>query len=303
MLDPSEFTETNHPSLYYQHMLADELRMRRYRKAITEAVRPGDVVADLGTGLGVLAIMAVQAGAKLAYGIDARARSLWIAERVLCANGVSDQVKLIEGNVREVQLEEPVDLIVNELIGNYGTDEGMFDSVREFARRNLKSEGRILPARLRTYLVPVEYRGEFRGVWRRNNAGLDLRAAIDMPCKPQVVRYGVRRKPKELAPALLVEDHTFAADMADPPAAIEHRFDIEKTGTLQGFVGYFDATLVEGIELTNYPCYATCHWENWNWPISPPIAVKPGQAIALHLKANCKAPMDSWIPAWELVSN
>lgn len=66
MIDPAEFTHSNRsnrPALYHDLMLANELRMRRYREAITQAVRPGDLVAELGNGLGSLAIVAAQAGA------------------------------------------------------------------------------------------------------------------------------------------------------------------------------------------------------------------------------------------------
>jgi hypothetical protein len=66
--DDRPYRESNHPALYYQDMIGDTRRMARYRAAIEAVVRPGDVVADLGTGLGVLAMMAVQAGAARVYG-------------------------------------------------------------------------------------------------------------------------------------------------------------------------------------------------------------------------------------------
>lgn len=299
MVDLASLTEKNHPALFYQEMIGDELRMKRYRQAIEQAVRPGDVVADLGTGLGILAMMAAQAGAKRVYAIDQRAQSLWVADRVIRANGLAERVRLIEGNVREVRLEEPVDLIVNELIGNFGINEGIFESVRDFAGKNLKPGGRILPERMRTHLIPVEYRREFRGIWRRNNAGLDLRAAMDLPFKPEFVRFALRHRPKELAEALLVEDIAFGPDLGERPKRIDHRFEVVRRGLLQGFVGSFEATLIDGIALTNYPRYTGCHWENWNWPVNPPPAVEPGQAIALRLDADSDV-RASWSLDWTL---
>ena len=68
--DSLVWTAGNHPAVHYQDMLSDHERMRRYRQAIEAVVRPGDVVADLGTGLGVLALMAVRAGASFVYAID-----------------------------------------------------------------------------------------------------------------------------------------------------------------------------------------------------------------------------------------
>ena len=110
-IEPDKFTETNNPALYYQDMLADHVRMERYRQAINRVIRPGDVVADLGTGLGVLALMAYQAGAARVYAVDNRPRSLWVAEQIVRANGAENDVHLVEGDAREVQLPEPVDVI------------------------------------------------------------------------------------------------------------------------------------------------------------------------------------------------
>src|SRR5262249_46548475 len=45
-------------------MLEDRIRTSRFIHAIRRTVRPNDVVVDLGTGSGVLAVAAAQAGAK-----------------------------------------------------------------------------------------------------------------------------------------------------------------------------------------------------------------------------------------------
>jgi predicted RNA methylase len=39
----------------HRGMLSDRIRMQAYRQAIHAMVREGDVVADLGTGTGILA--------------------------------------------------------------------------------------------------------------------------------------------------------------------------------------------------------------------------------------------------------
>lgn len=296
------FTEADHPALLYQAMLGDWVRMDSYRRAIRSVVKPGDVVADLGTGLGVLALMAVQAGARKVYAIDTRERSLWIADRVVRANGGENHVSLVLGDARTITIPEQVDVIVNELIGDFGTDEGIFECVSEFARRYLKPGGNIVPNRLKTFLVPVEYRDEFRGVWREDFHGLDLRTAIALPCRPQPVMYGLREQPKELAVAYPLEDIVFGHEMGKRDLTIPARFEVLEKGNLQGFVGYFDATLVPGLGIRNYPCYAGCHWLNWNWPVSPPIPVHPGQRIEAQIKATPNMVAAGWTMDFEVIA-
>lgn len=296
----SQFNETNHPGLYYQEMLADELRMRLYREAISRMVKPGDVVADLGTGLGVLAIMAAQAGAARVYAVDIRPQVLPLAKRVIQANGVEDRVTVVQGDARDLELDEPVDLIVNELIGDFGTDENIHECVREFAARNLKPGGRMIPERLTTYLVPVEYRDEFRGVYREDFHGLDLRSVLDLPTRAEAIMKGLYQQPKELAPARVAEDVKFGPEMPTRKHRIALSFEIDTPGTLQGFVGFFDAVLAGDLEIKNYPCYPTCHWENWNWPVSPPITVEAGQSIQATLDARENMVAAGWFLDWTL---
>jgi predicted RNA methylase len=75
-------------------MLQDERRTGDYLAALAEAVRPGDVVLDIGTGSGVLAIAAARAGARRVYAVEA-SDIAEVAEQVFAANGVQDRVTLI----------------------------------------------------------------------------------------------------------------------------------------------------------------------------------------------------------------
>src|ERR1044071_6292934 len=55
---------------FHSLMLDDQIRMVAYKTAIMEAVERGMVVLDLGTGTGILALGALQAGASRVYGLD-----------------------------------------------------------------------------------------------------------------------------------------------------------------------------------------------------------------------------------------
>lgn len=90
-------------------MLPDDRRTGDHLAAIEEAVRPGDVVLNIGTG--VLAVAAARAGARRVYAVEA-SDIAEVAGRVFAANGVQDRVTLIPGWSRTVDLPEPVDVLV-----------------------------------------------------------------------------------------------------------------------------------------------------------------------------------------------
>src|SRR6478736_2366885 len=130
---------------FHELMLHDHLRMTVYEAAIRRAVRPGDVVVDLGTGTGILARWALEAGARTVYGIEVNARILDKALRNLQALGLAKRFKPIHDLSWNVNLPEKVDLIISELIGNLGDNEDCHRILADARKRFLKPAGRMLP--------------------------------------------------------------------------------------------------------------------------------------------------------------
>ena len=95
----------------HRRMLADSPRVDGYAAAIQALVQPGMVVADAGTGTGILACIAAAAGAARVDAVDRVGQDM--ASAVVQASGVADRVQLVKGDLRTVKLPEPVDLVVS----------------------------------------------------------------------------------------------------------------------------------------------------------------------------------------------
>ncbi|EJK74463.1 hypothetical protein THAOC_03858 [Thalassiosira oceanica] len=94
--------------LYHQkQMLTDHNRMAAYHAAImgNADIFKDKVVMDVGTGSGILAVWAAQAGAKRVYAIEYTDMAKH-ARRVVKSNGLEDVVTVIQGAVEEVILPE-----------------------------------------------------------------------------------------------------------------------------------------------------------------------------------------------------
>jgi ribosomal protein L11 methyltransferase len=84
---------------------------------LERAVRPDDVVLDLGSGSGILAIAAVKLGARRAVGIEVDAEAIPVAERNAERNGVATRVSFLEGDAMELApLAGPADLVVSNIL-------------------------------------------------------------------------------------------------------------------------------------------------------------------------------------------
>jgi precorrin-6B methylase 2 len=138
----------------HARMLHDDRRTRDYISALREAVRPADVVLDIGTGSGVLAIAAARAGARHVYAVEA-SDIADVAERVFARNGVQDRVTLIRGWSREIELPERADLLVAEVIGNEPLEEEILETTLDARRRLMKPGARLVPHTLELLAQPL----------------------------------------------------------------------------------------------------------------------------------------------------
>jgi protein arginine N-methyltransferase 1 len=136
-------------------MLEDRTRTGRYLQAIRETVRPGDVVVEIGTGTGILAAAAAQAGAGRVYAIEGTP----IAEAagaLFAANGLNDRISLIRGWSTQVGLPERADVLISEIIGNEPLGEALLESTHDAVTRFLKPDGaRLIPRAIHLYAVPL----------------------------------------------------------------------------------------------------------------------------------------------------
>ena len=125
-------------------MLIDEVRTTRFLRAILGAVKPGDVVLDMGCGTGVLSYFACIAGAKRVYAVEHES-IIELAKAICGHNGFQERVIFINDWSTNIEMPEPVDVIITETIGNLGFEEGILGWIIDAKKRYLTEGGRIIP--------------------------------------------------------------------------------------------------------------------------------------------------------------
>ena len=134
--------------------LIDEKRTIAFGKAISATVRPDDVVVDMGTGSGVLAMLAARAGARKVYAIEIDQSNIATLDAVFRANGLDDRIVLVQGDVCKIDLPEKVDVIIGEMIATALIEElqvPAMNNMLRFAKRG-KHPTRVLLSGYSTYL-------------------------------------------------------------------------------------------------------------------------------------------------------
>lgn len=73
-------------------------------EAIEDTIRPGDLVADLGAGSGILSIAAIKLGARRSLAFDTDPATVSVCRENAERNGVSPQVEASEGSLDELKV-------------------------------------------------------------------------------------------------------------------------------------------------------------------------------------------------------
>jgi SAM-dependent methyltransferase len=273
--------------------LSDEVRTFAYRCAIQEVVKPGDVVLDLGCGTGIFGFYACQAGAKRVYAIDDNGL-IELAARFARDNGFADRITFIGGLSTTLELPERVDVAIAEQLGRLGPEAGIFRFFADAHRRLLKPGGRLIPSRIDIWTGPVEYPEGRREIsfWEKNPAGYDFTAAARM-ARSLPLSAGFQTRDILAAPRLIASA-ALAADEAKPFGG-ETTLAAERAGLLDGLCGWFEAQLAPNVRLTN-STLAPVRMERPNvfLPLERPVAVDPGDIIAIKLRIVPEQCLAAW---------
>jgi len=269
----------------YYDMIADKVRMDSYRKAIFEVVSKGDVVVDLGAGLGVLSFFALQAGASRVYAIE-KMDSVNLAERIAAINGFTDRMVFINEISTRVDLPEKADVLVSETLGSFAVDENTLPFTIDARKRFVKEGGRLVPGRLKLWLVPVEAPAAYRkiDIWKSVD-GIDFSPAREEFSRKLLVEE-ITPGNYLAEPAQIAKVDLFTAEK--PFVTADAAFITSRPGTLHGFGGWFECQMAPGVSFDTSPASPTTHWKQAFFPAKEPVRVGAASRVALNMRVGAK---------------
>lgn len=264
-------------------MLSDPIRMKALQRAIESVVKPGDVVLDLGGGTGVLAMLALRAGAGRAVIVE-RSPVIRHARRLAEANGLSDRIEFFECDWADVRLEERADVLLTETLGPFGVDENILGAVRH-ARENLLRPGaRMMPRSMDLFIAPVHSPETYRQIafWDERPAGLDF-SPMRAVAECSVISERFFGANLIASPAKVASYDLAGGTLADFSAEVE--FPAGRAGDAHGFAGWFSAELSPDISISTGPADSPTHWKQSFFPLHEPFALLPGDSIKLRISS------------------
>jgi predicted RNA methylase len=130
-------------------MMNDRIRNHAFDSALRKAIKPDTVVLDIGTGAGLLAMMAARAGASHVYTCEVTPEVAAMATQVVARNGFEKKITVIAKYSRDLSIGTDIprkaDLLVTETVDNGLLGEETL-SIIEHAKKNLlRARARIMP--------------------------------------------------------------------------------------------------------------------------------------------------------------
>lgn len=272
-------------------MVGDRVRLDAYLDAIRRVVHPGSVVADIGSGSGVFAVAACQAGARRVYAVEP-GDIIQVAREIAIANGCADRIEFVQQFSTDTSLPEPADVIVLD-VRSVLPDEQIPVAI-DARRRLLKRGGIIVPSRDALWASVVSSPSLYQrhvGAWDSDPGGLDVSpirtAAVNRGYKCRVAPEQLVCEPKRWATI----DYGAADDVV---VAGSVEWTVSEPIIAHGVVAWFETTLAEGVTLSNRPGNPALLYGQQYFPWASPKPLAPGQNVRIEFRGSGDASLYQW---------
>ncbi|CAN0109972.1 unnamed protein product [Ectocarpus sp. 6 AP-2014] len=292
---------------HQKQMLEDDRRMEAYRNSmlLNRDAFEGKTVLDVGSGSGVLAIFAAQAGAKKVYAVEYTDMAKH-ARTMVEKNGFGDVIQVIQGSAESIQLPEKVDVIVSEWMGYFLLRESMLDSVVVARDKWLKDTGVMFPSHATMVWAPVDdgdqkyrrdtdYQNSLSG-WSTFSEHAMQRYGVDMSGLDKAYEeecagvFSLSSLWRELAGHQVVSEPVTVKELDLHTCSLEDTKGLEKTlfsfplrdgaPPVTGFAGWFDvsfrgrdgvAPLQRPVDFSTAPAAGYTHWGQQVFYLQEPV--------------------------------
>jgi predicted RNA methylase len=231
---------------YVYRCLADQQRTLAFKQAIEAVVKPGDVVLDVGTGSGIMAILAARNGARTVYAVEVGKYLHQTSKQIFASSPYSEQIVPLQIEARDLNLqlvEKPAVVICEQITtGLIGEPQGPVINALKHSGV-VDEQTAIIPAKFSTNVQLINFDFSFYGV------ELKFPVFIDYFTREFGQSYQVLSEEK------LVHSVSFAAPF-DEQVTIKTSLHASTTGVVNGLLLTSTTELAEGIHLGTCVSYA-----------------------------------------------
>lgn len=269
---------------WHAAMLNDETRNKAFDKAIGGAVTPDSRVLDIGTGTGLLAMMAARAGAVHVTACEAVGPMADTARDTVERNGFTDRITVLHKRSGDLvpgeDLAEPADILLAEIVDAGLLNENILATLADARARLLKPDAIIIPQRATVFAIPIQC------------AAISGERVVDKAAGFDITPFN------ELMPRLYLQTHLDRYDwrpLASPTELFHFEFTSDGPGTAEtsarivpvadgtahAVALWFRLDLDAETFISTGPMDPPTHWGQAVYAINPPLDIKQNETVRL----------------------
>jgi predicted RNA methylase len=251
--------------LHAVSLLSHRQRIAKFAMVIERIVKPSDYVIDVGSGSGILAILAAKQGAQVTA-VEINEESLRYAERAANLNGVADQIEFVTSNIMEYRPTRLADIVMCEMLSSMMLIEQQIPVSNYVVESILKPSGKIIPSSIQIFAVPVQT----EILWNRFKV-----QELSFPRVPQTIE---KEQYTDFADLVEVASFDLTIPNRNPVVNKILSFKIIEKGMVHGLVGMFRSRLYENVILD-----MNDGWRELFIPLDEPVRVAKGDVLRIQL--------------------
>lgn len=272
-------------------MMNDRRRNSAYFAALESAIAPDSEVFEIGTGAGLVAMMAAKLGAKRVTTCEAVPLIAAAAQRIVAENGYANSVKVIPRRSVDIDVGDDLggkaDILVAEIFSSELLGEHVLPSIEDAKRRLLKPQGRVVPA-AGSIMVALFGDGELaRNLVVDNTLDFDLQHFNALISEKQVTAR------TDLNVAMLSDDieafrFEFQRDDSFPGQTRSLDIPVKAAGRCYGIIQWIRLQMTDAIRFENHPSEhaPVSNWQYCTYVFAQPLDVRPGQIAVVSASHN-----------------
>jgi SAM-dependent methyltransferase len=252
---------------------------------LLERRAPGARVLDIGAGTGVWSVLAARLGAVAVLAVEPTPLADLVS-RLVTDNGLQDRIRVVRARVQDLP-PEPMDLAFSELLNADPFYEGVVPTMRSAARW-LAPSGVLSPSNLRVHVALVRASGAAREARTALAAvaALESRFGFDAACVRAWLgatgsTRGFSSSEEPASTSALVWDLALGGSGDEPQDRVVEVVALD-AGPVAGAVIWFEATVDEGVTMTNPPG-SDNHWGTLVCGFPVERGLRSGERVTLQV--------------------
>ena len=279
----SSFKGSNAPD-WHLSMMNDRPRNKAYFDAIKLAIKDDDLVLEIGTGSGLLSMMAADAGAKKVITCESSKTISEVAEKIIYKNGYSGIVNVVKKNSIDLivgkDLPRKADVVISEILSAEFVGEGVRSTIFDANNRLLDENGRMIPESGNIMIALLGDNAEIINKVSVDNVnGFDLSKFNSITSTK--FSFHLSKTPKFLSKA----EVAFKLNLYDKQKVSRKELILtliaQEAGICVGVIQWMKIQLFKDIRYENKPGKTSSHWPTPIYRFDNPVKLKAGQELKI----------------------